>query len=394
VFVALEVALAVVLLAGAGLMIQSIWRLWRVDPGFNTQHLLTAEIALSPAVRGNPSATRLAFQQMLTRVEAVPGVRAAAIAGLVPLSDDWNDIPFWLGGQPQPPADQMKNALFYLATPNYLQTMGISLVAGRFFNERDTTATPNVVVIDEVMAKHIFPGEDPIGKQINLIVVGPAQIVGVVAHVKQRLDSDDTAKIWDELYFPFFQVPDKFMAEFPVGLNLLLRTGPDPFSLLAPIRAQVAGPTLDQPLWGVRTMEQIISASMAERRFAMTLLIIFASTALTLAAVGIYGVMSYAVTRRTHELGVRMALGASRETLLNLVLGEGMVLAGSGTIAGLAAALGLTRFLASLLYGVRPADPWTLLAVALLLGVIALIACCVPAWRAAQVDPLVALRYE
>ena len=395
VFVVLETALAVILLVGAGLMIQSIWRLWRVDPGFNARNLLTAQVALSPRVMSQPSTVRLAFEQILARVTGIPGVRSAALNNVIPLSGNEDDIGLWLGSGPQPQADQMRGALFYITSPDYLQVMGIPLLRGRFFTQRDTTAAPNVAVIDDVMAKHIFPGEDPVGKQINLMVLGPVQIVGVVGHVKHwGLDADESAKMRNELYFPFMQVPDKFMTGAMVGVNLLLRTEPDPFSLVSSVRAQVAGPTEDQPMFSVRSMEQIVSGSMAERRFAMLLLILFASTALALAGVGIYGVMSYAVSRRTHELGVRFALGASRQAVLKLVVGEGLILAGAGTFVGLAGALGLTRFLASLLYGVRPADPWTLIAVAVLLGGIALGACCVPARRAAKVDPLVALRYE
>jgi predicted permease len=273
--------------------------------------------------------------------------------------------------------------------------MGIPLLEGRFFTEHDTVASAPVVVIDEVMAKHLFPGQDAVGKRINFMVLGPVQIVGVAGHVKHwGLDADDTAKIRDEMYFPFMQVPDKFMSLLASGLTLVVRTAPDPLSVVSAVRAQVAGPTEDQPIFGVQTMEQIISGSLAERRFTMRLLVIFASTALVLAAVGIYGVMSYAVSRRTHELGVRMALGATRREILRLVVGEGMVLAAIGTAAGLTAALGLTRLMASLLYGVRPADPATLAAVSLLLAGIALLACYIPAWRATKVDPLVALRYE
>ncbi|HEY6291650.1 MAG TPA: ABC transporter permease [Terriglobia bacterium] len=394
-FVALEVGLAVILLSGAGLMIQSIWRLWKVNPGFNTDHLLTAQVALSPSVMASPASIRLAYQQVLARVSGVPGVRSDAITQLVPLSNDDSEIPFWLGSGPQPPQEQVSSALFYLTTSDYLHVMGIPLLEGRFFTERDTTASPNVVVIDDVMAKHIFPGQDPVGKQMNMVILGPAQIVGVVGHVRHwGLDSDDRAKVRNELYFPFLQVPDKFMSEGEVGLSLVLRTGPEPLSVLSAVRAEVAGPTEDQPIYGVQTMDQIISASLAERRFTMLLLIIFASTALVLAAVGIYGVMSYSVTRRTHELGVRMALGATRSDVLRLVVREGAVLAVIGLVTGLAAAFGLTRLLASLLYGVRPADPSTLVAVSVALGGVAFLASYIPARRATKVDPTVALRYE
>jgi hypothetical protein len=251
------------------------------------------------------------------------------------------------------------------------------------------------VVIDEVLAAHIFPGQNPVGRQISLIALGPVQIVGVVGHVKHwGLDSDDKAKIRDQIYFPVLQVPDKYLSDAVTGLTLVLRTGPEPLSLVSAVRAQVAGPTRDQPIYAVRTMEQIISGSLAERRFTMLLLIIFAATALLLAAVGIYGVMSYAVTRRSHELGIRAALGASRGEIVGLVLRQGMKLAAIGMAAGLVAALALTRLMAGLLYGVRPADPATLVAVALLLGGIALVACYIPARRATAVDPVVALRCE
>jgi predicted permease len=395
VFVVVEVGLAVVLLAGAGLMIQSIWRLWRVDPGFNIHHVLTTQVAVSPTVMASPAGIRLAYQQMIDRVASIPGVQSAAVTALVPLSDSDSEIGYWVGGGPQPPQDQMSSALFYIGTRDYLRVMGIPLLEGRFFTDHDTLASPPVVVIDEVMAKHLFPGHDAVGKQFNLLMLGPVQIVGVVGHVKHwGLDSDDTAKIRDEIYFPFLQIPDKFMSEGVAGLTLVLRTTPDPLSVVSAVRAQVAGPTEDQPIFGVQTMEQVISVSLTERRFAMLLLIIFASTALVLAAVGIYGVMSYAVSRRTHELGVRMALGASRREILRLVVGEGMAMAAAGAAVGLAATLGLTRWMASLLYGVRPADPATLALVLLLLGGIALLACYIPAWRATKVAPTVALRYE
>jgi len=395
VFVAVEIGLAVILLAGAGLMIESLWRLWQVDPGFNTRNVLTTKVALSPKVMASPPGIRLAYQQLLARVAAIPGVQSAAITSVVPLSENDSEIPFWPGTGPQPAQDQTKSAMFYIVTPDYPSVMQIPLRSGRFFTDRDTLASPPVVVIDEVLARRIFPGQDPIGRQISLMAVGPVQIVGVVGHVKHwGLDSDDIAKIRDQIYFPVLQVPDKFLSEAVAGLTLMLRTGLEPLSLVSAVRAEVAGPTQDQPIYAVRTMEQIISGSLAERRFAMLLLIIFAVTALLLAAVGIYGVMSYAVTRRSHEIGVRAALGASRREIVGLVLLQGMRLAAIGMAAGLVAALALTRFMAGLLYGVRPADPATLVAVTLLLGGIALLACYIPARRAAAVDAVVALRCE
>jgi predicted permease len=346
-------------------------------------------------VMASPAGIRLAYRQLLGRVASIPGIQSAAITSMVPLGDGDSEIGFWPGTGPQPPENQMTSAMFYIVTPDYPGVMQLPLRRGRFFTERDNLASPPVVVIDDVMAKHFFPGQDPVGRQISVIMLGPAQIVGVVGHVKQwGLDSDDSNKIRDQIYFPVLQVPDKFMSAGVTGLTLALRTGPEPLSMVSAVRAQVAGPTLDQPIYAVRTMEQIISTSLAERRFTMLLLIIFAATALLLAAVGIYGVMSYAVTRRIRELGIRAALGASNHEIVGLVLGEGMKLAGIGMAAGLVAAFALTRFMADLLYGVSPADPVTLLAVTLLLGGIALLACYIPARRATAVDPIVALRCE
>lgn len=395
VFVAVEFALAVVLLVGAGLMLESVWRLWRVDPGFNTRQVLTAQVALSPSAIASPQDIRLAYQQLLERVSEVPGVRSAALTSLVPLGESDSEIHYWLGAGPQPTPDRMMLAMLYLVTPDYPRVMQIPLLRGRFFTERDTLGYPRVVVIDDVLAQRVFAGQDPIGKQLSLIVIGPVEIVGVVGHVKHwGLDSDDTSKIRDQIYFPFLQVPDKFMSAVVAGLTLTLRTGPEPLSLVSDVRAQVAGPTRDQPLYAVRSMEQVISGSLARRRFTLLLLVAFAATALLLAAVGIYGVTSYAVTRRTHELGIRTALGASRREIFALVLLQGMRLAVIGMLVGLVATLALTRLMAGLLYGVRPTDPATLAAVTLLLAGVALLACYIPARRATAVDPVVALRCE
>jgi predicted permease len=394
-FVAVEIALAIVLLSGAGLMMQSIWRLWRIDPGFNVRNLLTTQVALSPRALASSQSIRLAYDQILERVRTIPGVSAAAITALVPLGTNDSEIPYWPDNGPQPPKDRLSSALFYLVTPDYLRVMQIPLLQGRFFNAHDTTASTPVVVIDDVMARHVFPGQDPVGKQISMIVIGTAQVIGVVRHVKHwGLDADDTAKVRDQMYFPFLQVPDPFMTEAATGLTLLTRTGPESMSLLSAVRAQVAGPTRDQPVYSVRTMEQIISESLAERRFAMLLLTIFAATALLLAVVGIYGVMSYAVSRRTHEIGIRATLGASRGEILGLVLRQGLRLIAAGIGTGLGAGFLVLRVMAKLLYGVQPADPSTLTAVAVLLSAIALLACYIPARRATSVDPMVALRCE
>jgi predicted permease len=395
IFVAVEVGLAVILLAGAGLMMQSIWRLLRVDPGFNTRNVLTTEIALSPQVIASPSAIRLAFSQVLERVAVIPGVQSAAITSLIPLGESDSENQYWLGGGPQPPPDKTDAAVFYVVTSEYASAMQIPLRHGRFFTDHDNLNSPPAVVIDEVLARHRFPGRDPLGQTISLVALGAAQIVGVAGHVKQwGLDADDNATIRDQIYFPIMQIPDKFMSAGVAGLTLVLRTGPEPLSLVSSVRTEVAGPRQDQPIYAVRTMEQIISRSLAERRFIMLVLIIFATVALLLAAVGIYGVMSYAVTRRTREIGIRGALGASRREIVGIVIWQGMRLAMMGMAAGLVSAFALTRFLAGMLYGVRPADPATLAAVTLLLGGITLLACYIPARRATSVDPVVALRCE
>ena len=332
---------------------------------------------------------------MLERVEATPGVRAAAITSMVPLGESDSENDFWAGTGPQPPQDQLTSAMFSIVTPDYRSVMQFPLLKGRFFDRRDTLGSAPVIIIDDVMARHVFPGQDPVGKQISMLVIGPITIVGVVGHVKHwGLDGDDTAKIRDQMYFPFAQIPDKFMTEAVAGLTMVVRTQPEPLSLTSAVAAQVAGPTRDQPLYAVRTMEQTISRSLAERRFTMLVLIIFAGTALLLAAVGIYGVMSYAVTRQTHEIGIRAALGATRWEIVGIVLRRGMKLALMGMAAGLAAAFALTRLMAGLLYGVRPADPATLAAVVVVLGAVALLACYIPARRATAVDPATALRCE
>jgi predicted permease len=393
IFVAVEVALAVVLLAGAGLMMRSVWQLWQVDPGFNTHNLLTAEVAVSPTAVGDGHRIRTAYDQMLDRLSATPGIDAAAITSLLPLGGSDSENSYWVGTGPQPPLEQMSTAMFSVVSPDYQSAMQFPLLRGRFFDRRDTLSTPPVVVIDDVMARHCFPGQDAVGKQLSLGGLGTISVIGVVRHIKMwGLDSDDTAKIRDQLYFPWGQVPDKYLPEAVAGVDLVVRARQEPLSLVPSIAAQVAGPTRDQPLYAVRTMEEVIARSLAERRFTMLVLLIFAATALALAAVGIYGVMSYAVTRQHQEIGIRTALGATRNEIIGMVLWRGLKLTGAGMAVGIAAAFALTRLMSGMLYGVRPADPVTLLSVLLLLGGVAVLACYIPARRATAVDPATVLR--
>ncbi|HXJ92889.1 MAG TPA: ABC transporter permease [Terriglobia bacterium] len=395
VFVALQVGLALVLLEGAGLMMQSIWRLWRVDPGFDPHNILTMQIALSPDVVGDPPEVRIAYRGLLERVRATPGVQAAAITQLLPLSESDSEVALWPGRGPEPPPEQVLQSLCYFVTPDYPRVMSLPLLRGRFFDDRDNTSRPHAVVIDSVLAHDLLPGEEPLGRQITMEFLGQAQIIGVVGHVKHwGLDTDDTAKVRNELYFPFWQVSDEWIRLAGAGLTLALRTAPDPRSLTSAVRHQVGGTVQDQPAYNVQTMDEMIARSVAERRFALLLLSIFASTALILAAVGVYGVMSYSVTRRTQELGVRMALGATSSNVLKLVVKEGMTVALVGMAMGGAAAAGLARLMSSLLYGVHPADPLTLTTIAVALAAVCWLATYFPARRATRVDPLVALRCE
>jgi len=391
-----EVGLAVVLLVGAGLMIRTIWRLWAVNPGFDPHNVLTLWVAPSPAKSGSPNQVRVFYQQLVDRLKTVPGVEyASVIAGNIPLSGDDNELPFWLEGQPRPATqDKMLWALSYVVGGDFQRAMRIPLLRGRFITDQDTEKTRPVVVIDKVMADSLFPHQDPIGKHLNIDFVGPVEIVGVVGHMTHwGLDSDVRARIRYEFYIPYPQVPDQFMMLLRSSV-LVLRTNADPLAMLSSIRREVYGTGSDTAVYGVQTMEQIVAGSLAYRQFLRLLLVIFAVAALVLAGVGIYGLISYSVTQRTHEIGVRMALGAGRFEVLRMIVVEGMTLALAGVGAGLVAAFGLAHLLTSVLYGVRPSDVETLTVVSAVLGSVALAAIFVPACRATKVDPMEALRYE
>jgi predicted permease len=399
-----EVAASLVLLVGAGLMLKTMWQLSRVNPGLNPRNLLTFSVGLSPANRATPDRIRTAYRQLTESIQALPGVQAAGMVDDVPLTGSDSELPFWVSGRPRPNSQsEMLWALNYDVSPGYLRAMGIPLLRGRFISDADTKGSTPVVVIDEVMAKSLFPQQDPIGQSIRISVpegLGPGLdqplgIVGVVGHVKHfGLATDASSKIQYQVYLPFKQLPDQIMPMVASFITMMVRTTADPLSVVSGVRRLVSEGGGDQPVFDVRTMELIVSDSVAGRRFSMLLLGVFAGLAMALAAVGIYGVISYTATQRTHEIGIRMALGAERTDVLRMVVGHGLRLSLIGVGAGLAAALGLTRLMSSMLYGVRPTDIVTFVAVSLLLSGVAILASYVPARRATKVDPMVALRYE
>ena len=397
VFVVVELALALVLLIGAGLTIRSLSKLWSVDPGFNPHNVLTFGFSLSPSMMSaTPDAIRSAFREFDEKVAAVPGVQAVSQTwGAIPLSGDDEQL-FWLEGQPKPANENDMNwAIDYIVEPDYLKVMGIPLLHGRFFTPQDNEHSPFVVVVDEVFAQKYFPGQNPLGKRIHVNRLPQlAEIVGVVGHVKQwGLATDDQQSLRSDLYIPCMQMPNEFVAMAPSGSAVVVRAS-NTSGILDSVRHISAQMSNQQVVFGAQTMDSLISDSVASQRFSMILLAVFAMLALCLAAVGIYGVISYVVGQRGHEIGIRIALGAQPLDILRLILGQGGRLAGLGVGLGLVAALGLTRLMSSLLYGVGATDPLTFAGVATLLALVALTACYVPARRATKVDPNAALRYE
>jgi putative ABC transport system permease protein len=280
----------------------------------------------------------------------------------------------------------------------YLKAMGVPLLRGRFITEQDKNNTPRVAVIDEYMARDLFSSEDPLGQRLTIpgndkMADLQFEVVGVIGHVK-HFGLDAQKEVPFQFYMPYVQMPDEFVAGMASGMTLVARTQGDPTAMAAPVKETILALDKDQPVSGVRTMEQVLADSLAQRRFTMLLLGLFAGLALALASVGIYGVMSYTVAQRTHEIGVRMALGARPGDVLRMVVRQGMALAGLGVAIGLAVALALTRLMSSFLFGVSATDPLTFIAISLVLSGVALAACYVPARRATKVDPMVALRYE
>jgi len=395
-FVIAEMAMALVLLVGAGLMIRTLTRLWNVDPGFNPRNVMTIGFSLPPSIMSSsPDAIRAAFREIDSKISSIPGVEAVSqVWGALPMSGD-DEQTFWIEGQPKPASESEKSwAIDYIVGPGYLKAMKLRLERGRFFTDLDNEHSPRVIVVDDVFAKKFFPNQDPIGKRILQDDSSPAEIVGVVGHVKQwGLDTDDSEKLRAQFYIPCMQMPDSFVSMAP-GSGMVIRSDRTGTGLLDSIRQasqQISGEIV---LFGPQSMDEVIAGSLASRRFSMILLVAFAGLALLLASVGIYGVLSYVVGERTREIGIRMALGAHETDILQLVLRRAGKLAAIGIVAGLVAALALTRLMGNLLYGVGPGDPLTFIAVPVLLISVALLASYLPARRATKLDPMMALRYE
>ena len=391
--VIVQTALTLILLVGAGLLFRTIRYLWGVYPGFDARHLITFKVGISPQLTQTPAGTRNACQQLMERIRQVPGVEAADFTNVVPLSRNENNSPFWIGSQPAASFQATPRLNLFWTGLSYLQMMGIPLLHGRLLTREETTNTAPVIVVDKAFADTYFPGRDPVGETITIANWGRVQIIGVVGHVRQH-GLGDVSQYSEPVYASIYQLPDPWVPVFYGDLTVMVRT-PLPVAAVMPaIKKVVYGTGRDQPVYNVQTMEEIISQSMSPQRFPMILLGLFAGLALLLVFVGIYGLISYSVAQRVHEMGIRMALGAEQREVLKLVVGQGLRLTLVGVTAGVACALALTHLLSSLLYGVKPTDPLTFIVVSSLLTAVALLACYIPARRATKVDPLVALRYD
>jgi putative ABC transport system permease protein len=388
-----EVALTLVLLVGAGLLVKSFWRLSQVNPGFDPQNVLAMQISINARPEEGPRVDNF-LTGLQQRVKQLPGVQSVSVSNGIPF-EGANFPPIVLEGKPAPPPGQDPSGLLYIVSPDYFKTMRIDLVRGRLFSTEDRKDTPLVALIDEVFARQYFPNEDPIGKRFKLNTpdADSREIIGVVRHVEHSSLEGRTTNT-AEFYFNFDQLPLATLPRYVRRVNLLVRTTVEPLSLAGSVRNQISALDKDQAVFNVRTMEQALAQSVAARRFSMILLAVFALLALTLAAVGIYGVISYSVAQRTREVGIRMALGAKTIDVLNLVVRDGLKLVLIGIVVGLAGALLLTRLMTTLLFGVRATDAVTYVTVSLGLIIVALLACSIPARRATKVDPLVALRFE
>ena len=397
VFIVVEMAMAVVLLIGAGLMIRTLSALGNVNPGFDPHNVLTFAISSSSTSAASADQLRAMYRETLRQLQSVRGVETVSMmGGSLPMTGD-SEVPFWLEGQPKPANDNdMPFALFSLVNPDYHRAMRSPVERGRSFTDRDNEHSPSVALIDATFARKYFPNQDPIGKHLNvgLLDMQP-EIVGVVGHVEHwGLGSRQHQDLQAQLYLPVWQVPDRFWTLLANGSGYVARTMGNTGDITGAIRQAAEKVVSSAAVYEVRPMEEIVSRSISTQRLTMFLLSVFSALALVLSAVGIYGVISYLTGQRTHEIGVRVALGASRRDVLQMVLGQGLKITLIGVAIGVVAAFGFTRLITTLIYGVGAFDPLTFGAVAILLSGVALFACYIPARRAMRVDPIVALRYE
>ena len=383
-----EVSLAVVLLVGAGLLVRSFVGLRHVSPGFQPEHVIAMQVSLPYKRYPEPGQQADFYRRAMESAAALPGVRAAGAVSSLPMGGDTMSSSFRIEGRPVSPNETLPHGDLWSATHDYFRALGIPLVRGRYFSERDAADAPGVAIIDEVTARKYWPSEDPVGKRISFEGDGDdrkwREVVGVVGHVKNRGLEGEARP---QYYVPYPQNPFSSMA-------IVVQAEGDPAALAGTVRGAIQAIDVDLPVYRVTTMERLVADSLAERRFSTLLLGVFAAVALLLAAVGLYGLLSYTVAQRRHEIGIRMALGARAGDVLRLVVGQALWLTLAGIALGLVAALALTRVMAGLLYGVSALDPATFAGVALLLLAVALAACLVPARRATRVDPAIALRAE
>jgi predicted permease len=396
VFVVCQIALALVLLSAAGILGRTLLRVASLSPGIDIRDTLAARVAISPTVLSNPAQARAAWQELAENLRRVPGVESVALTDIVPMREGENVLGYRATATPPPP-NQEAEALASAVTPDYLQVMRLPLLRGRFFDENDGLGSPQVIVIDENLAHRAFGAQDPVGKPLWIQGLGdrPVQVVGVVGHVRHwGLAGDDLSSVHDQCYYPLAQVPDPLVRFFSSVLSVVVRTKVPPLSTVDALQRQARGATGDQTLYEIRTMEQLVSASLARQRFLLFLFAVFAGLALLLACIGIYSVIAYLMSRRVPEFGVRIALGAHSSDIVRLVLRESLAIISSGIGIGLLTSIATGRVLQRLLPGVQTGQGLILAVVLPALILVALFACYIPARRAAKVDPVVALRYE
>ncbi len=395
--VIVQMALTLVLLIGAGLLFRTIRQLWEVNPGFDARQIITFNVGLSPSASKTGSSMRVAYQQLIERIRNIPGVQAADLTVLVPFTEHQNIGPFWVAAHAPASIAEAPRALFYWTGPDYLRTMQIPLIRGRYFTPADTTRSEPVIVIDSALARAYFQDRDPVGQAMMIPHWGPVRVIGVVGHVKHWSLDEHDAYTENQIYASLYQLPENWAALFYRMLTVVVRTPLDTPTVMPAIKAAVYGASDDQTVYGVQAMQQTLSKSLSSQRFPMILLGTFAGLALLLASVGIYGVISYSVAQRVPEIGIRMALGAGKKEILRMIIGHGLRLVIAGLAIGAATASALARLISSfshLLYGVGASDPLTFVVVSLLLACVAVLACYIPARRAMRVDPMTALRYE